>query len=175
MPNVPPALAAIQQAFQARGMTPMSYFDNRHLQPPGLQDQFNAPPTPPVRQMPALPEPVPQISAGTQQMPPVPPVIPRTQPTQPNVTEYTKLLTPDQTGQNGIDGMLRNVMTGQGGIRNAAPGGQLPGVLGLLGNIKPQDGPQRQFNRSTNRWETPGKRDLGKTGFTMRKPTGTVF
>lgn len=174
MPNVPPALAAIERAFRVRGLEPMQYFSNSHLQPPGLQDQFNAPPAPPVRQMPALPEPVPQVSAGTPQMPPLPPVIPQTQPTQPNVTEFTKRLTPDQTRQNGIDGMLRNVMTGQGGIRNAAPGGQLPGILGLLGNIKPRNSNPNSLANIRVKGGA-GANALGKTGFTPHRNSGTVF
>lgn len=33
----------------------------------------------------------------------------------------------------------------------------------------------RKFDRKTNKWITPGQRDLGKVGFTMHRNTGTVF
>lgn len=33
----------------------------------------------------------------------------------------------------------------------------------------------RQFNHATKRFETPGQRDLSKVGFTMKRPTGTIF
>lgn len=157
MPNVSPALTAIEQAFRVRGLEPMQYFSNSHLQPPGLQQQFNAPPTPPARPMPMAPVPAIRGPAPTVQgMPPqspmpAPAMAPQMQ-QGPGVTELSQQLSPSPLG----------------------PSAQLPGLLGMLSNLKPQQ-PNPGSLANIRVKGGAGANALGKSGFTMRRPTGTVF